>query len=289
MQISLIQTDVEFAAPAANLQTMQKHVTAESAEGSRLIAFPECFTTGYCFDSLEEAMSVAEPADGDTIAQVTQMCHEANCYTVFGFLEQDGTQLFNAAALVGPEGLVGCYRKVHLPFLGVDRFTTPGNRPFEVLSADDVRVGLLICYDGGFPEASRVLGIQGADVILLPTNWPPGAEYMSQFSLNARAMENGVYFGAINRVGTERGFSFIGRSRLCDPVGATLQSSDDDEAVVLRGVVRTDRSRAKRIVRVPGKHIIDRMADRRPEMYGPLCEPHGLKTPHADADGPAST
>lgn len=284
MQISLIQTDVEFADPAANLNIMQAHLTAEAAQGSRLIAFPECFTTGYCFDSLEEAMSVAEPTTGNTIARVTQMCHEANCYTTFGFLEQDGGQLFNAAALVGPEGLVGCYRKVHLPFLGVDRFTTPGNRPFEVLQADDVRIGLLICYDGGFPEASRVLGIQGADIILLPTNWPPGAEYMSQFSLNARAMENGVYFGAINRVGTERGFSFIGRSRLCDPVGATQQSSDDDRPVILRGVINTDRSRAKRIVRVPGKHIIDRMADRRPEMYGPLCEPHGLRTPHADAD-----
>lgn len=284
MQISLVQTNVEFADPAANLKTMQAHLAAETAAGSRLIAFPECFTTGYCFESPDEAMSVAEPVDGETIAHVTDLCHDADCYTVFGFLERDGAQIFNAAALVGPAGLIGCYRKVHLPYLGVDRFTTPGNRPFEVLQAEDVRIGLLICYDGGFPEASRVLGIQGADVILLPTNWPPGAEYMSQFSLNARALENGVYFGAINRVGTERGFRFIGRSRFCDPVGATLQSSPDDTATVLRDTVNIDKSRTKRIVRVPGRHIIDRMADRRPEMYGPLCEPHGLKTPHAEAN-----
>lgn len=282
MQVSLVQTDVTFADPAANLQTMQRHIETETASGSRLVAFPECFTTGYCYESLEEAMAVAEPVDGDTVSQVTEMCRAADCFTVFGFLERDDSRLFNAAALVGPDGLIGCYRKVHLPYLGVDRFTTPGDRPFEVFEADGIRIGLLICYDGGFPEASRVLGIQGADLILLPTNWPPGAEYMSAFSINARAMENGIYFGAINRVGTERGFSFIGRSRFCDPVGATRENTDGAEEIVLRASVDPAKSRTKRIVRVPGRHIVDRMADRRPEMYGPICEPHGLQPPHAD-------
>lgn len=279
MQISLVQSNVAFADRDANLKSMRSHLSSEVNQHSRLIAFPECFTTGYCFDSLDEAMAIAEPSNGRTVTCVAEMCKEFDCYTVFGFLERDGDRLFNAAALVGPHGLIGCYRKVHLPFLGVDRFTTPGDRPFEVFEADGVRIGLLICYDGGFPEASRVLALKGADLILLPTNWPPGAQYMSAFSINARAMENGVYFAAINRVGQERGFSFIGRSRFCDPVGATLESSDDAEEAVMRISIDVEKSRTKRIVRVPGKHIIDRLADRRPEMYGPLCEPHGLTPP----------
>lgn len=282
MQISGIQTDVTLADRAANLARMQQAIKQEVAAGSRLIVFPECFTTGYCFDSLDEAMAEAEELDGQAAEFAAGLCQQNDCFTVFGMLEKDGDRLFNTAVLVGPHGLIGSYRKVHLPYLGVDRFTTHGDRPFEVFEAAGVRIGMLICYDGGFPEAARVLALKGADVIVLPTNWPPGAEYMSSFSVNARAMENGIYFAAVNRVGTERGFSFIGRSRICNPVGATLESADHTDAAVVRATVDVAATREKRIVRVPGKHVIDRMADRRPDMYGPLCEPHSLPRPGRD-------
>lgn len=282
MQISAIQTDIAIADPAANLRTLQQKVQEEVAQGSRLIVFPECFITGYCYESLEEARDVAEPMDGPTVRAVAKSAAEQNCFIVFGMLERSGDDVFNVAVLVGPDGLIGTYRKVHLPFLGVDRFTTPGDRPFEVFEADGVRIGMLICYDGGFPEATRVLAIKGADIVLLPTNWPPGAEYMSEFSSNSRAMENGIYFCAVNRVGTERGFSFIGRSRICDPVGATLETADHTGETVLRATIDVEKARVKRLVRVPGKHVIDRMADRRPDLYGPLCEPHSLPRPGRD-------
>jgi 5-aminopentanamidase len=127
-----------------------------------------------------------------------------------------------------------------------------------------------------------VLALKGADIIVLPTNWPPGAEYMSAFSMNSRAMENGVYFAAVNRIGSERGFSFIGRSRTCDPVGATLDSADHTEPAVVRVTVDVAAARQKRIVRVPGKHVVDRLADRRPEMYAELTRPHTLSRPGRD-------
>lgn len=282
MQISCVQTDVQIADPVANRAAMAKFIAAEAQQGSRLVVFPECFITGYCFDSLEEAMQQAELMNGDSVQHATELCRTHNCFTVFGMLEKDGSRLFNVVALIGPNGLIGSYRKVHLPWLGVDRFTTPGDRPFEVFEADGVRIGMLICYDGGFPEASRVLGIRGADIILLPTNWPPGAEYMSAFSCNSRAMENGVYFAAANRVGKERGFSFIGRSRICDPIGATLDTADHASEAVLRATIDVEKARKKRLDRVPGKHSIDRMADRRPDMYGPVCEPHSLARPGRD-------
>ncbi|MCP4782066.1 MAG: carbon-nitrogen hydrolase family protein [Fuerstiella sp.] len=282
MQISGIQTDVILGDRAANLDRMRTAIIDEVQQSSRLIVFPECYTTGYCFDSLDEAMAVAEPVAGEAVAEAAAVCHDQNCFTVFGMLERAGDQLFNTAVLVGPNGLIGSYRKIHLPFLGVDRFTTPGDRPFEVFEADGVRIGMLICYDGGFPEAARTLALKGADIVLLPTNWPPGAEYMSSFSVNCRAMENGIYFAAINRVGTERGFSFIGRSRICDTVGGTIDAAEHTQDAVVRATIDVAAARQKRIVRVPGRHIIDRMADRRPEMYGPICEPHTLLRPGRD-------
>jgi predicted amidohydrolase len=282
MKISCVQTDVTFQDINANLSSLEATVRSEVAQGTQLTVFPECFSTGYCFDSLAEAMELGESVPGPSTDRVAKLCAELRTYVVFGMLEKSGDKLFNVAVLIGPEGLIGSYRKVHLPYLGVDRFTTPGDRPFEVFEAAGVRVGMLICYDGGFPEAARVLSIRGADLIVLPTNWPPGGSYMAEFSINCRAMENGIYFAAVNRIGTENGFSFIGKSRICSPVGATISSIDDASPGILRTEIDPLIARTKRIVRVPGKHLIDRMADRRPEMYGAICEPHSLKRPGRD-------
>lgn len=282
MKIAGVQTDVSFKDVEANLSRLEGIVQSESALGTELTIFPECFTTGYCFDSLEEARPFAEAIPGPTTQRVAALCRRLKTSVVFGMLEASGSHVFNAAVLVGPDGLVGSYRKVHLPYLGVDRFTTPGDRPFEVFDLGGVRIGMLICYDGGFPEASRVLSLRGADLIVLPTNWPPGGAYMAEFSINCRAMENGIYFAAVNRIGTENGFSFIGKSRICSPVGATMTSIDDASSGILRADIDPLVARTKRIVRIPGKHLIDRMADRRPEMYGAICEPHSLKRPGRD-------
>jgi predicted amidohydrolase len=175
--------------------------------------------------------------------------------------------------LVGPLGLAGVYRKIHLPFLGVDRFTTPGDRSFEVHDLGGLRVGMKICYDGSFPEASRALMLLGADLIVLPTNWPVGAMSTACLLVRPRALENWVYYAAVNRVGHERGFSFIGQSQVVDCNGEMLASAPDDRETVLYAEIDPERARNKRIVRVPGKHEVHRTADRRPEMYGPLVAP----------------
>src|ERR1019366_4698790 len=101
-----------------------------------------------------------------------------------------GAHLFNACALVGPDGVIGVYRKVHLPFLGVDRWVDPGDRPFVVHEAGALRVGMHICYDGSFPETGRVLSLLGADLLVLPTNWPTHAETAAEHMIATRAMEN---------------------------------------------------------------------------------------------------
>lgn len=282
MQIAGIQTDVQLGDVTGNLDRLEQTVRSEVSQGTQLTIFPECYISGYCFDSIDEALPFAQTVPGPAVQRVESLCRELRTAVVFGMLEHSGDRLFNTAVLVGPQGLIGTYRKIHLPYLGVDRFTTSGDRPFEVFEYNGVRIGMLICYDGGFPEASRVLALKGADLILLPTNWPPGGDYMAQFSINSRAMENGVYFAAVNRIGTERGFHFIGKSRICSPIGATLASIDNDIPGVVRTSVDIQLARTKRVVRVPGKHVIDRMADRHPEWYGPITEPHSLKRPGRD-------
>ena len=272
LKIAGVQMDVAFADVKQNLRRVLEKMEQTAAEGARLVVFPECALTGYCFDSLEEARELAEPIPGPSIEQITAACRKLDQHVVFGLLESDGERLFNACVLVGPDGLVGSYRKVHLPFLGVDRFTTPGDRPFAVHEVRGLRVGMNICYDGAFPEAARVMALDGADLIVLPTNWPPGAESFADYAINTRAMENAVYYLAANRIGSERGFRFIGRSKIAGTNGETMAEAAHEDEAVLYAEIDAARSRNKHLVRVPGKHEIDRFKDRRPEMYGRVVE-----------------
>jgi 5-aminopentanamidase len=132
---------------------------------------------------------------------------------------------------------------------------------------------MLICYDAAFPEAARSLALDGADLICLPTNWPPGAECTCQYVVNTRALENNIYFAAVNRVGTERGFRFIGGSKVCAPDGATHAEAVGEAEQAIYANLDLAWARNKHVIRVPGKHEIDRFADRRPEMYARLTAP----------------
>lgn len=279
MKIAAVQMNVALGDVDANVSRILDRLRETRREGAMLTIFPECAVPGYCFESLDEARPFAQPVPGPATERIAAACREHGGFAVFGMLEADGERVFNAAVLVGERGVIGSYRKVHLPYLGVDMFTTYGDRPFAVHDAGGIRVGMNICYDAAFPEAARALALLGADLILLPTNWPPGAECVSQHAINSRAMENAVYYAAVNRVGSERGFEFIGGSSICDPSGGTVARSTGTGEEILYADVDPEKSRRKHVIRVPGKHEIDRMADRRPEMYGPLVQPHTLKSP----------
>ncbi|MCA9016304.1 MAG: carbon-nitrogen hydrolase family protein, partial [Planctomycetaceae bacterium] len=219
---------------------------------------------------------------GPSTNRLQQICRDLKHSVVVGMLEHAEQGVYNAAVLITPHGVLGSYRKIHLPYLGVDRFATPGNREFAVYEHPQANIGLNICYDSAFPESSRVMSLQGADLIILPTNWPSGAECMAEHGVNMRAMENGIYYCAINRIGLERGFRFIGKSSICAPSGETLARASATDEEILYATIDPAVARNKRVDRVPDKHVIDRMADRRPEMYSKIVEPHGLQPPHRD-------
>ena len=270
-RVSAVQMDVQLGKKEANLDRMAGFARQAAGEGAGLVVFPECALTGYCFESREEGFEHAEPIKGPAVELVADFCRELGLHVVFGLLESDGEKLYNALALVGPGGLLGSYRKAHLPHLGIDHFVDAGESLSTVHQTPLCNLGMNICYDGAFPESARLLALAGADLVVLPTNWPPGAEEFATYAINTRAMENAMYYLAADRVGQERGFRFIGLSRICDIHGRTLAEADGESETVLTATIDPALARTKRIDRVPGKHWIDRIADRRPDLYGPLA------------------
>src|SRR5262245_9835766 len=269
-KIAAVQMDCRLAERDYNLSAVRSRLQDAAANGAGLVLFPECILTGYSYDDRDHALAQAEPVPGPATAALAEDCRRLGVWAVVGLLERDGDRLYNACALVGPGGQVHGYRKVHLPCLGVDRLVTPGDRPFAVHDLGGLRVGLTICYDGSFPEASRVLALLGADLVLLPTNWPEGARRTAMYLVPARALENHIYYTAANRVGEEGGFRFIGQSRIADVTGDLLAVADHDAETILFAEVDPERARQKKIVHIPGRYEINRLGDRRPEMYGPL-------------------
>lgn len=280
MRIAAVQMDVTLSDVSGNLSRMIMKIRETRAAGAELTIFPECALTGYCFTSLDEARPYSEPIPGPSVQKMASVCAELGGFVVFGMLEaNDEGRVFNALALVGPGGFIASYRKIHLPFLGVDMYTDFGDVPFTVHDINGVKIGMNICYDGGFPESGRCLALMGADLIVLPTNWPPGAEPAADFAINTRAMENTVYYAAADRVGIERGVPFIGKSKICDPLGKTLAFADHANEEVLYADIDVARSRNKHLIRKAGVNEVNRIADRHPEMYGKIVEPHSLKRP----------
>jgi predicted amidohydrolase len=114
--------------------------------------------------------------------------------------------------------------------------------------------------------------LQGADLVILPTNYPTGAASTLRLLVPARALENLIYFAVINRVGEDRGFRFIGQSRILDVSGEVLVTASETQEEIIVAEIDPDRARRKRIVHIPGQYELDRIADRRPEMYRALVD-----------------
>jgi predicted amidohydrolase len=266
--IACVQMDVEIGNVEANRRKVTERIREAAGLGARLVIFPECALTGYCFESLEEVAPFSEPVDGPSANAIAEACRETGAHAVVGFIERDAPGFYNAAMIVGPNGLLNSYRKVHLPFLGIDRFLTPGDRPFAIVDLPFGKVGVNICYDASFPEAARTLKLLGAELIILPTNWPGGAWRTAKFVVNTRAHENHVNFAAVNRVGVERGWQFIGNSKVVDFNGDTLGESSGEGEEILYVEVDLQQANNNRIVNVAGSYEIDRLADRRPDFYG---------------------
>lgn len=284
VRIAVVQMDVALGQVERNLAALLERTRAARKQSAQLIIFPECVLTGYCFDSVDEVLPHAQSIPGSATRAIQAELQSLGGAVIYGTAEPTGAGgVCNSAVLVTGAGVQAVYRKIHLPFLGLDRFSQPGREPFAVqrirgeainaTEADEVRVGMAICYDSAFPESVRTLALLGADLVTLPTNFALGADGMVEHVQRTRALENKVYFACSNRVGDERGQRFIGGSQIVDPLGKVLALAGREEETILYSDIDPALARDKRVIRPPGAVALDRFADRRPEMYGMLTVP----------------
>ena len=270
-RIAAVQMDIRIADCNSNLADVEAMTREAAGGGARLIIFPEAVVTGYCYESLEEALAHVEPAPAGSVHRITSLCRELGVFVIYATLERADDQLHNVAFLVGPDGLIGRYNKTHLPFLGVDRFTTAGNCAPEVYEAAEIRVGMIICYDLAFPEITRSLALAGADLVAQMTNSPAPGDFARQVAVPARAWENGIYFARANRIGTERGFEFPGLAQICDPFGKTIAEATHTKPALIYADIDPETARNKRRIVEPSKFETNIFEDRRPELYGRIA------------------
>lgn len=281
VKVAACQIDPQIGEVDHNLERIERWVASAAQAGAKVVVLPEAATTGYAFTSLDEALPVARRAGVMAPDLLAALSAKLGVTIICGTLEAEGEEVFNSSLLMTPDGRRFKYRKMHLPFLGIDRFATPGPDAPWVVEVDGLRIGVLICYDLRFPEAARMCALDGADLITLPTNWPVGVNFHPGIFAPARAAENHCYLLAADRVGVERGVTFIGRSLLLDYDGKQLGMAGETAEELLVGEIDPEAARGTHVRRRPGEHEWDTIADRRPGLYERLLRP-GVNREHPD-------
>lgn len=260
------QYDIKIFEVKSNIVKMLEMITkSKEVFGADLVIFPECANTGYNFSSIQEVEKYAECIDGYTVSTIRKHANELNINVIFGFIEKKNACYYNSAVYIESSGEIQVYRKTHLPFLGVDRFVSDGDR-LGLFDTKFGKIGVMICYDLRFPEVARELSLNGARMLVIPTNLPKGGEAHPNVFTKARACENRVYVITANRIGNERGFQYIGRSQIVNPSGDILSEMGCCEGLIATEI---DLSLAenKDMIVIPGEYETHLFDDRRPELY----------------------
>ena len=280
IKVSCIQMEPIIGCKPHNIEKTLASIGQAANQGARLIVLPELCNTGYMFKTREEAFGLAEVVpDGETCRAWALVASERDLYLVAGITERDGQELFNTSVVIGPEGFIGKFRKVHL-WNQENRFFEPGNLGFRVFKTPIGRIGTFICYDGWFPESYRLCALQGADIVCIPTNWvpipgqDPEREAMANILCMASAHSNSLFVAAADRIGVERGQSFNGQSIIVSysgwPVGGP--ASRDKEEIIYAEVDLAD-ARRKRNWNEYNQVLRDRRTDVYGEMLGAKASP----------------
>lgn len=280
VKVAVVQMEPVVGEKAANVEKSLRLIEEAADEGAQLVVLPELANSGYVFESREEAFELAEPIpDGPAVRAWMEVARRRGLYLSAGIAEREGTALYNSAAIVGPEGHVGTFRKVHL-WNEENLFFEPGNLGFPVFKTPIGRLGAIICYDGWFPESYRLLALQGADIICVSTNWvpipgqDPKREAMANILCMGAAHANSVFIAAADRIGTERGQLFIGQSLIVSYTGWPIAgpASRDSEEILYAECNLAD-ARRKRNWNEYNQVLRDRRTDTYGEMLGSGAQP----------------
>ena len=262
MKTSIIQFQPELGDIAANTQKVSKLIKKANQAG--LIILPELANTGYNFKDKGYAFSLASyPEESPYIEMLVNQAKKNKQFIVTGFNELHENKLYNSSLLITKDGIVGKYRKVHL-FMNEKSIFEAGNLGFPVFEVQEFKIGMLICFDYLFPEAWRIMGLKGADIIAHPSNLITENAYRV---VPAQAIMNRFFVFTANRFGTEGNLTFNGKSFATDPSGNILNRASDDSETILSFDIDPLQARNKFIT--PLNHVIN---DRFPGKYSEIIE-----------------
>ncbi|BAS28149.1 nitrilase-related carbon-nitrogen hydrolase [Limnochorda pilosa] len=255
LKVAALQTEPEWGAKERNVARLDAWIRQAAGEGAALVVTPEMATTGYLWDDRAHIAPFVEPIPGPTTERFGALARELNVHIVLGLPERepDTGTFYNTAVLLGPEGLVGRYRKVH-PYMAEPHWAKNGDLGFPVFETPLGRIALVICMDLIFFEPTRVAMLEGAELLCAPVNWfgelAPSPVWLT------RAYETGLPLVVANRWGRERTTDFAGGSAVIDGSGTVLATRQSGDGLVTATVeVGGGRGRSIR---------------RRPELYADL-------------------
>jgi len=242
--------------------------------GADVVVLPELVTSGYMFQSADEAAALALTPDDELFAAWAAEAERGGALVIGGFPERGGDgRVYNSAVLLDGTGVLGVYRKCHL-WEREKLWFTPGAEPPRVFDTRHGRIGVLVCYDLEFPEMTRLLGLAGAELIAVPTNWPrvprPAGEHWPEVGIAmAAARVNRVYIACCDRAGRERGQEWNQGTSIISPDGWILDAQPDLGSAGAEVDLRLTHEKAY-------TGLADAFGDRRPELYGAVSSPSGV-------------
>lgn len=261
MRVGFAQFSPVFGNPVQNLEKIKQAIATTSAE---LLVFPELCLTGYAFankTNMEKVYALQQSTNW--FNQLQQSSQSYEIALLLGFIEKEGKTFYNSAIFIQPNGEWFVYRKTHLFFREPELFAAGNTGPLLV-EWKGVKYGIGICLDYLYPEYWRKLALMGADVFLLPSNLVTDN---GQPLMNARSRENKVYSLIANRIGTEKGITFCGKSQIIDPNGNILVESMQEEMIAVTEI-NVKLARDKHLLTRNGISYNDIFGGRRLEMYG---------------------
>ncbi|RKY18432.1 MAG: hypothetical protein DRP63_02135 [Planctomycetota bacterium] len=262
MRVAAVQFAPAFGKKSRNIAVVRRLLSQTEAD---LFVLPELCTTGYQFRDKDELLRYAEGLDGPTVCEFVALASEVYATIVFGFAELRGGEVYNSAAVVTPNGLVGAYRKIHLFGREKELFVAGEEEP-PVSNIDGLRLGVMICYDWAFCEVGRVLMVKGAQVVAHPANLMLP---FCQKAMPTRALENRLFFVTANRTGEEARVEppcrFTGLSQIVAPDGSILAAAGKTQTTVITADIDPQIADRKEIAE--GVNLLE---DRRPHLYRSL-------------------
>ena len=265
ISLALIQFESILGDPKANRQKAETMIREAAENGAELICLPEMYTTGYNLDIIgPQITQLAEKIDGPTVAGLRQLAKELKVHIVAPLalnLEDDPeARPYNSAVFIGDEGqILGVYSKCHL-FETERMYFQPGQE-LPVYNTKLSKIGIMICFDAGFPEVARILQMKGAELIVCPSAWRIQDMGVWHLNMPQRAQENSCYLAAINRYGKEGSLYMGGYSIVCGPEGDIIKELTEEKEDIL-------------YCSINGQRLADFRADggpyipyRRPELY----------------------